>query len=375
MTKLRRAWTIWIVIGISGLSAAAWGLSSLWGTQYALRWLISSGAVFIYQAIYLYRCLDENRDSSGRLFPHLGPANWLTVGRGALLALVAGFLFVPRPEGWLEWVPAGLYLTAMLIDYADGYMARISGIVTRLGSRLDMHFDVHGYLIGGILAVAWGQAPVWYLLVALARPFYVLGEWILAHRGQTPRALYPNPFRRVMSAAQMGFTAVLIFPVFTPPGTIIAATVYMLPFLTNFLLDWLWVSGVLPDAFIHSTLWRSRWVHTTRTLFPLIMRVVLSGFLFARALGPGLDGPSLVFIQILHGLLILAILTGTVGRVFAVGAMLLSGFYLREVAADWLAWGILFTAFGVFFGGTGRFSLWTPEDWLIYRIAGEKKQA
>jgi CDP-diacylglycerol---glycerol-3-phosphate 3-phosphatidyltransferase len=67
----------------------------------------------------------------------------------------------------------------MLIDYVDGYAARRSGMTSQLGSRLDMHIDVHGYLIGGFLLALWGQVPIWYLAVPMARPLYVLGEWVL----------------------------------------------------------------------------------------------------------------------------------------------------------------------------------------------------
>ena len=38
----------------------------------------------------------------------------------------------------------------------------------------------------------------------------------------------------------------------------------------------------------------------------------------------------------------------------------------------WLA---LITLMGVLFLGTGKFSLWRPEDWLIVNRAGEKRKA
>jgi CDP-diacylglycerol---glycerol-3-phosphate 3-phosphatidyltransferase len=375
MIYLKRSWIVWSGICMIVLALAVIGLHSRWGLQLTLRWLIAAAGLLLYQLVYLYWHLDENRDmTNGKLLTRLGSANWLTVGRGALLALVAGFLFVPRPDGWLAWAPAGLYLSAMVVDYLDGYAARRAGFVTRLGSRLDMHFDEHGYIIGGLLVVLWGQAPVWYLLVALVRPLYVAGEWWWAKQNKTLRPWYPNPFRRALSGAQMGFTAVLLFPVFTPPGTTIAATLYMLPFLINFLMDWLWVSGVLPEAFIRPGERRIRWMNWMRNWFPLLLRAVLVGLLILRADQADVEGSMAELYAILHGVAIVAIMTGSAGRVFAVGVMLLSGFYLRADAGDWLAWAMLLPSLVLFFSGTGRFSMWTPEDWLIHHLAGEKAE-
>jgi CDP-diacylglycerol---glycerol-3-phosphate 3-phosphatidyltransferase len=373
MANLRRSWSIWFGVCIVGSAVAAATLSQIWGWNLSLRWLIPAGGLLLYQLLYLYRFLGENRNlASGVLYDRLGPGNWLTIFRGASLAMVAGFLLIPQPEGWVAWMPAVLYLAAMLIDYVDGYAARISNTVTRLGSRLDMHFDVHGYIIGGLLIVLWGQAPVWYLLVALARPLYVVGEWLYAKQQKNLRPLYPNPFRRALSGAQMGFTAVLLFPLFKPPATTIAAALYMLPFLTTFLLDWLWVSGVLPESFVQLGERRTRLLRFTKEIFPLLLRTVLIGLLIMRAEQPGAAGTMAGLFTVLHAVAILAFLTGSAGRMFAVGVMLLSGLYLRIGAGDLLAWGMLFTSLGLFFSGTGRFSLWTPEDWLIYYVAGEK---
>jgi CDP-diacylglycerol---glycerol-3-phosphate 3-phosphatidyltransferase len=358
------------------LAGAAAGLFLLTDFHLTLRWLAPAGGLLIYQLIYLYRHLDENRDKdSGKLFTRLGLANWLTVGRGALLAFVAGFLFIPRPSGWLAWVPAVIYLMAVLIDYFDGYAARRSGMTSQLGSRLDMHIDVHGYLIGGFLLALWGQVPVWYLAVPLARPLYVLGEWVLTRQNRSLRPLYPNQFRRALSGAQMGFTTVLLFPVFTPPGTTIAATIYMLPFLTTFLLDWLWVSGALPETFLLPSERRIRLANWLRNWLPLLLRAVLVILLIARLLQPGLPGIYAGLIYLVHGLAVIAVLTGSLGRVIAVGVMLVSGLYLQINTGDLLSWGLLLTSLSLFFSGTGRFSLWKPEDWLIYHIAGEKSKS
>jgi hypothetical protein len=80
-------------------------------------------------------------------------------------------------------------------------------------------------------------------------------------------------------------------------------------------------------------------------------------------------------IYVMHGLAVIAVLTGSLGRVIAVGVMLVSGLYLQINTGDLLSWGLLLTSLSLFFSGTGRFSLWKPEDWLIYHIAGEKSKS
>jgi hypothetical protein len=102
---------------------------------------------------------------------------------------------------------------------------------------------------------------------------------------------------------------------------------------------------------------------------------VLVILLIARILQPGLPGIYAGLIYLVHGLAVIAVLTGSLGRVIAVGVMLVSGLYLQINTGDLLSWGLLLTSLSLFFSGTGRFSLWKPEDWLIYHIAGEKSKS
>lgn len=70
-----------------------------------------------------------------------------------------------------------------------------------------------------------------------------------------------------------------------------------------------------------------------------------------------------------------AVGAGAAGRAASLGMAILSGFILRANPGDVLYWAILFAGIGLFLAGTGRYSLWKPEDWLIYHRAGEVQRA
>jgi len=53
----------------------------------------------------------------------LSLATWVTLARGLLIALVAGFVPGPVPAGGARWLPGGLYALAALADGADGALA------------------------------------------------------------------------------------------------------------------------------------------------------------------------------------------------------------------------------------------------------------
>ena len=61
--------------------------------------------------------------------------NILTLYRIAIVPVLLGFLYVDTPAA--RWVALGLYTTACVTDYLDGYIARTRGEVSALGSFLD----------------------------------------------------------------------------------------------------------------------------------------------------------------------------------------------------------------------------------------------
>jgi CDP-diacylglycerol--glycerol-3-phosphate 3-phosphatidyltransferase len=215
-----------------------------WQPVYAQRWCIMAAAVLGLKLWLFGRWLKNNqRQAETELLPTLGPGTILTLLRGALVGLLAGFLLCPRPQGeWLVWGPALLYTLSSIIDSLDGYLARITGHTTLLGKKLDEEYDGLGILISISLAVQYGQLPLWYQLPALSRPLFIGGIWWRNRQGKPVYALPPSSYRRLAAGFQMGFVSVMLSPLFSPPITTIAAVVFAAPFMAGFIRDWLVVS-------------------------------------------------------------------------------------------------------------------------------------
>ena len=200
-----------------------------------------AGVCWAGQLWYLGRLLDAER----RWLP--GPADVVTLLRGALYAVVAGFVVV-RPAPPLSWVPALLYGTATLLDCVDGTIARTVGTETDVGGRLDVALDAVGTVVAPLVAVAWGQLPIWYLSLSAARYVYVGG--LVWRRRRRPLFETPDDdLSRYLGAAQMVFITAALVPA-TPAVLVeVVAPPLLVASLVSFARDFLAVTGretVLP---------------------------------------------------------------------------------------------------------------------------------
>lgn len=376
MKRNRTEWGINVFVCALILLAGFALLSFHWRADYALRWLVISGGICIYHFVFLFRQLKANYliGGEGALLPSLGMANQITSARAVMTAALAGFLFSPLPPDWLAWLPGMLYLLSSILDFLDGYIARVSHRATRLGELLDLKWDGAGVLIGAILAIQYGQVPVGYLLVGIARYLFMFGGWLRRIQGLPVYELDPNMLRRALAGTQMGFIAVVLLPVFKPPATQVAAVLFMLPFIIGFLRDWLWVSGQLgrptekkagPMSAVRAVIYMG---------LPLFLRLALVGLLARVLLIQNSSGEPQTAILVVAGLALPALLLGAAGRIISLAVLFMSGFGLQITPLDWGYWLILFFSILLFLFGTGRFSLWKPEEWLIYHRPGEAQQ-
>jgi CDP-diacylglycerol--glycerol-3-phosphate 3-phosphatidyltransferase len=167
-------------------------------------------------------------------------ATWVTLGRGFLVSLVAGFVLGPRPAGRALWFPGAVYALAVLADGGDGALARWTDRVTALGAKLDVTTDAVGLFVAPVVGIRWGRLPPWYLALALAYPTF----W-LAIRLRRTRALpihlerlRRDPRARFFAGAQMILVATALLPVLPRAFTWAAATAAMLPTLALFAGEW-----------------------------------------------------------------------------------------------------------------------------------------
>lgn len=402
LANLRKHWAGLAFLGSLILISGFLILKEFWQVDHALRWFSLALAGMAYLLWSVWGGLQDNhRVGEGIILGTFGAGTGLTISRGVLIATLAGFLLLPLPGGWLAWIPGSLYSLAVLLDYTDGYLARSRNHATRLGENLDMNLDGLGLFVATLLAVLYGQVPVWYLVVGLARYFFMAGSWLRKRQGKPVYDLGQSVSRRAFAGAQMGFIAVMLFPAFSPPGTHWAASLFALPFLAGFSIDWLVLSGHLapsaapenrktggfgaktrrrPDA-----LWRKagQWAPLAlRVLIVLLLAISLASRLQLSLPAQGsLVGASIdlvtpaaiavVGLQI-FGLLFLAV--GAAGRTSAAAVLISIGIHQRLAELGLIDLGLIVCGVAIFFFGTGAFSLWSPEDQVIYRKPGETRE-
>ncbi len=98
--------------------------------------------------------------------------NTLTATRIALIPFFIGFSYLPGRLGLI--LSASFFSLAALTDWADGYYARRSGMLTDFGRFFDPVADKLLVISAMVLLLAEGRAPLFPVLVILAREITVM---------------------------------------------------------------------------------------------------------------------------------------------------------------------------------------------------------
>lgn len=377
LRSLRGRWALTAGLGAASLLVGAAILLAGFDPDRVGRWLLVSSAVFGYQVMFVGLRLHLNRrQGEAHLLGELGPGNALTLARGVLLAMLAGFVVLPWPPGALAWAPAILYMTADVADYFDGYLARISRHATQLGQAIDMEFDALGLLVGLGVAIHLGQLPLAFLAFGAARYAFVLGLWILERMGRQARPLPDSVSRRPIAGLTMAFASAVLWPIVIPPVAALAGVLFAVPFAASFGRDWLVVSGVLDPASPRYLALRRRLKRLILHYLPPALRAalaVLMALLVVRGTSAAGDGLR-VAPWILLAVQILAtacIALGWAGRPAALGLIVPLGLGAFAEDLSLLRGWALGLSIAVLILGTGALSLWKPEETVFRRRAGE----
>jgi hypothetical protein len=146
-----------------------------------------------------------------------------------------------------------------------------------------------------------------------------------------------------------------------------------LPLLAGFGRDWLYASGVIRDRPARNTgyrVWIERWLPVgLRSLILALNLGLIMSWLFALQTGPAV----FVLIGLLNLLAVAMLVLGVLPRVASILALLALGFaqFLSPLTLGQIALGVAYTL--ILYIGSGALSLWTPEDYLYRRYAGERR--
>ncbi|MGE5255922.1 MAG: CDP-alcohol phosphatidyltransferase family protein [Hyphomicrobiales bacterium] len=379
LSQLRRQWAFLGVIGGGCLAGGAAVLVALLGAQPAARWSFQASLALAYVLLRLRGALGLNhRADDPKLRPSLGAANLITLVRAMLTACLAGFLFQVLPIGggpaW-SWPPGLLYLAAAVMDFADGYIARVTGTVTRLGEFLDTEVDALGLVVASLLLVSSGRAPLPYLWVGFG--YYGLQAAIrLRHAaGQPTTRVAPRAGARWTAGCEMGFAAAALLPAFGPDATRPAAWVMAMGLFVSLGQDWLVVCGhATPEG---RPLGRGLKIldRALAGFLPIIVRAaVAAGATLTLWRWPAVAGMPLSSV-VLQAVFLATGALCTLGVAARCAAMLLSlviAAWLIPAAPGIISSGMLAAVLILMLTGAGHPRLCQPEDRFLMTRQGKK---
>jgi CDP-diacylglycerol---glycerol-3-phosphate 3-phosphatidyltransferase len=360
------------------LSVAAFILLQTQGKKFAAGWLLVSFLLGSFVWLQCWRRHELNRAAiDSPLHTSLGWANRITLVRGVLIAACGGFLWREPTALAIGWICGPLYALAAILDRVDGLVARRSNRTTLLGTELDTVVDALGLLVAPLLAISLGKIHWSYLLVSAAYYFFQLGLYSRRRRGLAVYPLLPNKLRRTFAGFQMGFVAVVLWPPFRAPMTVIIGVAFMVPVLIGFAIDWLVVSGRLQPQLPPVAAYFHNLAAFGTTLFQPALRLLLVVALFMLKQNSELESAtqetnfwSATVLDYALAFCAAMILLGLAGRIGALALLCLFAWYFPVASLNIEMGATIVSAVWILLLGCGRFSLWQGDDRWVARYDG-----
>src|ERR1700729_166219 len=168
-----------VAVGLSGvgLSPAAWAVGVTCGV------ITNAG---LARGLSYYRA------------DRLGPADWVTLARATLAAVVAALVADSFAHRVPVTVVVSMSAVALALDFVDGWVARRTRTAASLGAQFDGEVDAFLILILSVY-VARSVGAWWVLSIGLARYAFLAAGWPLAWlRAELP----PRFWRKTVAAAE-----------------------------------------------------------------------------------------------------------------------------------------------------------------------------
>ena len=167
----------------------------------------------------------------------LGPADHVTLTRGALACAVAALVAASAAGTGSREVLVGLAVVALALDFVDGRVARGTGTATPFGGRLDGEADAFLMLVLSVDVARWAGA--WVLAIGGVRYAF----WLAGRALPWLRATVPPRYWRKVVCATAGIALVVAAAQVGPPALSYAGLVLATALLAeSFGRDvvWLW---------------------------------------------------------------------------------------------------------------------------------------
>ena len=243
---LSRSWTVdaatAVALGSAVLLVLASGASIAgppWWNLSAVMAVYAGFAVFIFSGL--------NRLAPRPVF---GLADLVTLSRGLLACLLAGFLAMPGGVAPWAWVLLGLAGLALALDGVDGWVARRCRRVTRFGARFDVAADGLVLLLLSVLVWLHDKAGIWVLAIGLLQYAFLAAGRVWP---ALARELPPSRRRKAVCVVQgVALTACLAPPV-APGHAIVIAGVALALLTASFVVDIVWLLRDRPAGASHAS--------------------------------------------------------------------------------------------------------------------------
>jgi phosphatidylglycerophosphate synthase len=221
--------------------AIGFGLVSTGGMAWLAGTRIEAGAAYPVAAAAVFALMMTAVTAvAGDRHPYqrFGPANYVTMIRVVLVALVAALIGRPAtPE--VLWSVIGLAALMAALDGLDGWLARRTRMASEFGARFDMETDALLILVLSILVWQHEKAGPWVLLCGLMRYGFVAAGWLLPWLAQPLRSTRRG---KTVAVCQLAGLSVALAPTVPVPISSVAAALTLSALAWSFAIDVRWLS-------------------------------------------------------------------------------------------------------------------------------------